>query len=285
MWKPITIVACAAAFCWGLPSTSMTGSRPLGPVRGGIVAFLRTPTEIDVAADSAAIEPGEPSTNRPACKILQIGRSNLFIAVAGLNPEAAGGVNQITLINRAHRSSKSILATADAFVQSVKGPLVLELERLKLDSAINYAHDFEGKAVIAIIFCGFERHVPVVCQREFFADTARDGKISIRVGSMDCPGALCQESGTASGLLSETGAARDAGKKEMVSFDTAEPAAAVRRLVQKQIDDQSDDVHSRARGPIDVLRITGLRATWLERKEQCGVIFPYWRNGLGGMER
>jgi hypothetical protein len=284
MWKLVVIIAVTAATFSGMPSAPTTNPpRSLDPVHGGTVAFLRTPTEIAIAADSLAVAPDDPSTTRSACKIFQIARSNLFIAGAGLDPEAVGGLNQIALINRAHLSNKTILATANAFAQAVRSPLVLELQRLKSDSEVNFARAFEGKAVIAMIFCGFEKRVSVVYQREFIAYTAQDGKISIRVDSMDCPGPLCAAEGIGGNILGERNLASGAIKPGGFSFDAAgEAAPAVRRLVQQQIDDQSNSRDPKARGPIDVLQITTLRATWVEHKERCAVIFPYWRNGLDG---
>ena len=274
------IVALAAA---SIPSGSM--ARPgLDPDYGGTVAFLRTPTDIAIAADSLAVAPDDPSITRSGCKIYQIGRSNLFIAVAGFDPQAAGGLNQIALINRAHLANKTILATANAFAQSVIGPLVIELQRLKSDSAVNYGRDFEGKPVIAIIFCGFEKGVPVVYQRQFIAYTPRDGKISIRVDQMDCPGPLCETDGIGGNVLGEMGIGSGSVTSASLSFDLADGStASVRRVVQRRIEDQAKDRYPGARGPIDLLHITRLRATWIEHKDECGSIFPYWRNGLNGM--
>jgi hypothetical protein len=279
MRKLVVIVALTAAI---LDDTASTSRRPgLDRVRGGVVAFVRTPTEIAVAADSLTVAADDPSNTRTACKIFQIARSNLFIAEAGLDPEAAGGLNQIALVNRAHLSNKTIMATANAFAQMLTGPLVLELQRLKSDSEVDFARDFEGKEVIAMILYGFEKGIPLVYQREFIAYTARDGKISIRVDSMDCPGPLCPAAGVVGNVLSERNSERGRMKSGGISIDAADGAVpAVRRLVQRQIGDQANNQDASVRGPIDILRVTRLRATWIDHKEQCAAIFPYWRNGL-----
>jgi len=253
---------------------------------GGYVAFIRTPTEIAVAADSLAVAIDDPSITRSACRIIQIGRSNLFIAAAGLDPQATGVLNQVAIVTRAHMANKTILATANAFAQSATGPLVLELERQKSDSPENYARYFEGKTVISMIFCGFEKHIPVVSQREFSAFTAPDGKISIRVDSMDCPGPLCEAGGMGGGVLRERtmgSAATDSGSGPFKGTDA--PESAARSLVQRQIDDQAGSRSPKAGGPVDVLRITSLRANWVEHKEHCGSLFPYWRNGFDGTSK
>jgi hypothetical protein len=254
MWRLVVILVLTAAILEGIPPGSTARPR-LDPVYGGTVAFLRTPTEIAIAADSLSVAPDDPSITRSGCRIFQIARSNLFIAVTGFDAQAAGGLNQIALINRAHLSNKTILATANAFAQAVIGPLVLELQRLKSDSAVNYGRDFEGKPVIAIIFCGFEKGAPVVYEREFVAYTAQDGKISIRVDSMDCPGPLCETDGIGGNVLGQGSAAPDPIRSGRLSFDLADGAAAsVRRLVQRRIDDQTNDDNQASR---DVDRTQG----------------------------
>lgn len=242
---------------------------------GSTVAYFRTPTEIVVGADSIAVATQDHSIKGTTCKIIQIESSNLFIAMVGLCPYASADFNYIPEVIQAYHFEKTIKGTADIFSNKIIIPLIQKLKKLRDDPRVDYASDFEGKAVVSIIFFGFEKNIPVVCQREFVATTSPIGKIEIHLNGLDCPGDCTNK--ITGNILGERDAVKNAMSANPKSFNTktASVTAIVEKIIQTEIDYFQDKKPCKVGPPISILRITKHGAQWKKHKPPCQELKSY----------
>ena len=155
--------------------------------RGTTVAYIRTPTEIAVAADSKSIAAENASIVGTFCKIRQIEETNLFVAIAGLGPCCGPGSDYVADIAQTYKTQQTIKATAKAFGKSIIPHLLSKLEMLRSDPRVNYSRDYEGKRALEILFFGFEDQIPILYQWEFVAVSSLAGRIQIQPTYWECP--------------------------------------------------------------------------------------------------
>ncbi len=242
---------------------------------GSTVAYIRTPTEIVVGADSIMVAAEDPSMKGTACKIIQIESSNLFIAMVGLCPYASADFNYIPEVIQAYHSKKTIKGAADTFSKNIIIPLTKKVKNLRDNPRVNYARDFEGKAVVSIMFFGFEKNIPVVCQREFVAITSPTNKIEIHLNHLDCPGDCNNK--VAANILREHDAVKKAMAMNPQSFNikTSGVTAIVEKIIQTEIDYFKGKEPCKVGPPISILQITKNGAQWKKYEPPCHEIQSY----------
>ena len=98
------------------------------PASGSTVAFIRTPTEIVVGADSVALAVQDASMVLSFCKITQIG--DMFIAMVGLGPDSNGESIVISTAREARSRGGKILDAANTFTETIITPLPKSLNKL-----------------------------------------------------------------------------------------------------------------------------------------------------------
>jgi hypothetical protein len=240
------------------------------------IALIRTPDEIVAAADSKqtmdVLLPGFVST-RDVCKIHKI-RDHFYFAVAGyrgvvdpLTGKAAdtpeGGIFTVEqAVLRSHKADLSIRENVDVFQRSVASFLVKNLGERQRDNPEHFKRNFSILSKSDVVFFGIEREVMVVHHLQFRAQD--EPQVTIIPTRWMCPGD-CEDPTLVPLFLGATDAMQTKYWTETrFNKDDGLPKNA-EALVDAAIAANPQGVG----GPIDILRITREKSSWIMVKPEC----------------
>jgi hypothetical protein len=238
------------------------------------IAILRTPDEIVAAADSKqtidVLLPGFVSS-RDVCKIHKI-RDHFYFAAAGyrgvvdpLTGKATdtpqGGIFTVEqAVLRSHRADLSIRENVDVFQRSVASFLEKNLGERQRNNPEYFKRNFSILSKSDVVVFGIEHEVMVVHHIQFRAQDEPQVRI-IATRSM-CPGD-CEDPTLTPFLLGERDAMQMYWTERFNKNDGLPKNAAA--LVDAAIATNPKGVG----GPIDILRITREKSSWIMVKPEC----------------
>ena len=239
------------------------------------IALIRTSNEIVAAADSKqtidVLLPGFVSS-RDVCKIHKM-RDNFYFAVAGyrgvvdpLTGKAAdtpqGGIFTVEqAVLRSHKADLSIRENVDVFQQSIASFLVKNLGERQRAIAEQFKRYFSIRSISDVVFFGIEREVMVVHHLQFRAQD--EPQVTIIASRWMCPGD-CEDSTLVPFFLGERDAMQMYWTETRFNKDDGLPKNA-EALVDAAIAANPKAVG----GPIDILRITREKSSWIMVKPEC----------------
>lgn len=214
---------------------------------------LWTPDDVTLAADSRVVTDAGTSD---ACKIVQSG--DVWIAVSGLVTEARSGYEFGPIARRALGQSGPLQATLAGLADAVLPPLTRALAVVRVDAPADYARLQTGRPVLQAIFAARENGKPVLATVAFVMNAA---------GGLETRGSYVDGSDARGPRLIYAGQ-QDRIREYLKTHPRwieDDRAVLVRKLVQVEIDAGTPLVG----GPVDLMRIDGAGARWLERKSAC----------------
>jgi hypothetical protein len=239
------------------------------------IALIRTPDEIVAAADSKqtidVMLPGFVSS-RDVCKIHKI-RDHFYFAVAGyrgvvdpLTGKATdapqGGIFTVEhAVLRAHKADLSIRENVDLFQRSIASFLTTNLGERQRENPDYFKRNFSILSRSDVVFFGIEREVMVVHHLQFRAQ--HEPQVTIIATRWMCPGD-CQDPTLVPLFLGERDAMQTYWTETGFNKDDGLPKNA-EVLVDAAIAANPKAVG----GPIDILRITREKSSWIMVKPEC----------------
>jgi hypothetical protein len=239
------------------------------------IAILRTPDEIVAAADSKqtidVLLPGFVSS-RDVCKIHKI-RDHFYFAAAGyrgvVNPltgKAAdtpqGGIFTVEhAVLRSHKADLSIRENVDVFQRSIASFLMTNLAERQRDNPEHFKRNFSILSQSDVVFFGIEREVMVIHHLQFRAQA--EPQVTIIPTRWMCPGD-CQDPTLVPVFLGEKDAMQTYWTETRFNKNDGLPKNA-EALVDAAIAANPKAVG----GPIDILRITREKSSWIMVKPEC----------------
>lgn len=226
------------------------------------IVVIRTPTEVVIAADSAATIQGDglPTVTELACKIYQLD-TNLFFAVSGLVNDRLTGLNIPKIVASDSHGGGSIAARLSRVESDVQTALLRELPQLKARDPAGYAKLIRSKGAVSVMFAGMDNGVPTARSFSVGLALSQEGVIEANILRESCPGncrngvrAFWFGEGRAIERLRTGGGMPELSMPELA-----------RHLVQIEIDARTPSVG----GPVDVLRILPAGPVWVQRKQGC----------------
>lgn len=226
------------------------------------IVAVRTKSEIWIGADSKVTDTfGNERESRP-CKI--VAAAGVHFAYAGFARNAKTGfsVPQAAAAALAEEPTSAPTRKAEILGIRLGEKLESEIRGIRETDFVTYREKIEGKTFLRILVAGFEKGKPVLLVRQFRFGQKADGGIGVIVSNDDC-GTGCKDK-IATRFLGET-AAIDGLPEETRDFWKPGYAAGVRKLIELQIAAREDYVGP----PIDIIRLTSKRASWVQRKPEC----------------
>jgi len=240
------------------------------------IALIRTSDEIVAAADSKqtidVLLPGFVSS-RDVCKIHKI-RDNFYFAVAGyrgvvdpLTGKAAdnpqGGIFTVEqAVLRSHKADLSIRENVDVFERSVASFLVKNLGERQRDNPEHFKRNFSILAKSDVAFFGVEREGMVVHHIQFRAQ--EEPQVTIIPTRWMCPGD-CEDPTLVPLFLG----VRDAMETKYWTETRFNKDDGLPKNAEALVDAAIVANPRGVGGPIDILRITREKSSWIMVKPEC----------------
>jgi hypothetical protein len=240
------------------------------------IALLRTPDEIVAAADSKqtidVLLPGFVSS-RDVCKIHKIS-DHFYFAVAGyrgivdpLTGKATdtpqGGIFTVEhAVLRSHKLDLSIRENVDVFQRSVASFLMKNLAERQRVNPEHFKRNFSILSKSDVVFFGIEREAMIVHHLQF---RAQDGpQVKIIASRWMCPGD-CQDPTLVPLFLGE----RDAMETNYLTETRFNKDDGLAKNAEALVDAAIATNPQGVGGPIDILRITREKSSWIKVKPEC----------------
>jgi hypothetical protein len=237
-----------------------------GRVAATTIVAVKTPGEIVIGADSKMTDTFGGGVETQGCKIVQAG--NLFFAYEGLARDKRTGFDIVKLAaeSLALKPEATPAERVSIMTGFITSRLFRELPELKRHDPETYREKVEGgQTFLKILVAGFEGNQPLLFVRGFRAVPLNSQTIGVSVLPDDCL-ADCRDA-ISIRMLGET-AAIEGLPEETQGFWAGGIAEGVRRLIETEIAARSEYVGP----PVDILRIEGAAARWLQKKPACPAI-------------
>ncbi len=244
-------------------------SVPLVTLADTCIVIIRTADEIVAAADSMGRR-GDGAA-LATCKIVQADR-HIFFAASGLTNNPPTKFTVDALARRAAAVQGTISEKADRLSELLPNPLREGLIEIKRDFPDKYVRDFPDNAVILnAAFFGFENGAPTICERAWLKLSNDKGEPVVKFErARNCPGANCVDDV----MFSDLG--RDdeviAWKRQYKNWNLP-----ILDIAHFMVSFEAITYPETVSSPIDILQITRDRARWMQKKENCPEILPYWK--------
>jgi hypothetical protein len=233
------------------------------PVFATSVVCIRSPDTIAIAADSvlAAKWGSSPGKAHRECKIIDAG--GMFFSMTGFVKDPARNYDAARIVRFSLDRLTPPRDPATVVTKEVIKDLAEELRKLKLEVPQLYQKLTGQKgALLKVLLAVFDGGMPRVVQLGFNQAVSSMGEITVTVEQESCPGE-CDPGRINMFVLGDRrpiDAYLESGKADWKS-----PEKAAKTMVEKVIAAGTPDVGP----PVDVLRIDGDGARWIERKEEC----------------
>ena len=239
------------------------------------IVLMRTPDEIVAAADSKEIidvlVPGFVSS-RNVCKIHKI-RDRFYFAVAGyrgvVNPLTGTAAKrprgEISTVEDAvfgsYKANLSTQENVDLWQQSITSFLMKSLDERRREIPEYFKRNFSILSTTDVVFFGIENEAIAVHHLQFRAQD--EPQIKILATRWMCPGD-CQDSTLVPIFMGESYAMESHWTERRLNLDDRLSKTA-EALVDAAIEANPKGVG----GPIDILRITREKSSWIKVKREC----------------
>ncbi|HEX9022649.1 MAG TPA: hypothetical protein VF799_02305 [Geobacteraceae bacterium] len=234
------------------------------PASATSVVCIRTPEAIAVAADSRLASRGDDSQKKVEkdCKIVQAGDS--FFSMTGFVKDPLRPYDAVRIVREALLRNVPPHGPEAALTGAIETALREELQRLRAEAPDLYLRFIKGQTgtLLKVLLAGFEGGTPKMVLLGFRERVSPAGEINIAVERESCPG-TCDPRGVNALVLGDRRPIDSFLRGGKIDFRTPEKAASF--MVQLVIDANTPDVGP----PVDVLRIDGGGARWIEKKEEC----------------
>jgi hypothetical protein len=225
------------------------------------IIAARNSSEVVLAADSMRITQGHPGSST-VCKISSCG--SFFVAKAGL-VGIGGAVNfdSDALLRQACAAGGDSVAKIAAIERTIMPRYTQFLKETKrLDPSYYSSMVTTKELYLTIIMVGFEKGLPFIESQDFTTPVSFPDPITPTIVNNEFYGALPEDQVRYIGAFHSKGITEFTQTRNIWRLGLVE---AVRFWVMYQIADDPSTVGP----PIDILRITGKGAEWVQHKKEC----------------
>jgi hypothetical protein len=228
------------------------------------IVAIRSPDSVVIAADSLlTIRNGAgEDTTRAECKIFQSGK--IFFSFTGFYKEPGSGFDIVSIVSDTLKQGESFGVAVDKAAMAVVNAMKDEVRRIRKESPALYEKYFAAKTgqLLQILFASYEDGVPMVVVYDIKKNAGPYADIEVSYDRNSCPG-NCNVKDTGAYFLTDMRPIEEYMKREkLISMP---PEKTARFLVNLVIKARTPDTGP----PVDVLRIDGSGAAWVEHKAEC----------------
>jgi len=228
------------------------------------IVAIRSPDSVVIAADSLlTIKNGKgQDTTRSECKIFRSGR--IFFSFTGFYKEPGSGFDIVSIVSDSLKQGESFGVTVDKAAMAVVLGMKDEVRRIRKETPALYEKYFAARtgAILQILFASYENGVPMVAVYDIKKTAGPYADIEMSYDRNSCPG-NCNVKDTGAYFLTDMRPIEEYLKREKLKSMPTEKTA--RFLVDLVIKARTPDTGP----PVDVLRIDGKGAAWVEHKAEC----------------
>ena len=228
-------------------------------VRATTLAIIRTPDQVIIAADSLLVWYGGDRRPQLTCKIDT--HDDVIFAVAGLVKSPENDYDANALVTLVLSTPGTLEERALVLERMIQGRILGTLTRIRHELPRLFAEQLESGFVLNVTLAAVRNHVAQLEMRDFYAETAPDGALQLRVVRVSCP-RDCPQATEVFGV-GETGAMMQ-HLSSLPKFPAGLPRLAA-QLVEIEIADRPALVGP----PVDVVRAGGAGVEWLQRRPGC----------------
>lgn len=228
------------------------------------IVAIRSPDSVVIAADSLLTirnGAGKDST-RSECKIFQSGK--IFFSFTGFYKEPGSGFDIVSIVSDTLKQGESFGVAVDKAAMAVVFGMKDEVRRIRKETPALYETYFAAQTgpLLRILFATYEDGVPMVAVCDIKKSAAHSGDIEISYDRNSCPG-NCNVQDTGGYFLTDMRPIEEYLKREKLK--TMPPEKTARFFVELVVNAHTPDTGP----PVDVLRIDGNGAAWVEHKAEC----------------
>lgn len=239
-----------------LATATLLAGVPLGATT---LAIIRTPDQVVIAADSLLVWYGGDRRPQLTCKLDT--QDDVIFAMAGLVVSPENDFEASTLITTVLGTPGPLEERALVLERLIQGRLLGTLTRIRHELPRLFAEQLESGFVLNFTLAAVRDSIARLEMRDFYAETAPDGTLRLRVARVSCP-RDCPRPTEVFGVGETDAMMRHLGT--LPQLPTALPALA-EQLVRIEIADRPALVGP----PVDVLRAGRGGIEWLRRKPAC----------------
>ncbi|MCH7748113.1 MAG: hypothetical protein IH939_08450 [Acidobacteria bacterium] len=229
------------------------------PVRATTLAIIRTPEQVIIAADSLLVWYGGDRRPQLTCKLDT--HDDVIFAVAGLVRSPENDFDARAFVTMVLGTPGTLEERALVLERLIRGRLLGTLTRIRHELPRLFAEQLESGFVLNVTLATMRNHVAQLEMRDFYAETAPDGTLQLRVVRISCP-RDCPRATEVFGV-GET-AAMMQHLSSLPHFPADLPGLA-KQLVEIEIADRPALVGP----PVGVVRVGGTGVEWLHRRRAC----------------
>ncbi len=228
------------------------------------IVAIRAPDSVVIAADSLLTIRNDTGkdTTKSECKIFQSGR--IFFSFAGFYKDPGRGFDIVSIVSDTLGRGESFGVAADKAAMAVVNGMKDEVGKLRNEAPALYKKYFEAKTgpLLQILFATYEDGVPRVTVYDIKKTVAPSTDIVLSYDRKSCPGD-CNVQDTVAYFMTDMRPIEEYMKREKLM--SMPPEKTARFLVDLVIKARTPDTGP----PVDVLRIDGNGAAWVEHKAEC----------------
>ena len=228
------------------------------PVRATTLVIIRTPDQVIIAADSRRVWRGGDQPPQLTCKLGT--HDDVVFGMAGLVLENT--FDAYALVNMVLDTPGTLEEHALVLERMLRGPLLGMLARIRHELPRLFAEQLASGFVLNVTLGAVRHQMAQLEMRDFYAETAPDGALRLRVVRVSCPND-CPRPTEVFGV-GET-AAMMQHLTALSQLPAGLPGLAA-HLVEIEIADRPTLVGP----PVDVVRSGRAGVEWLQRKPACG---------------
>jgi len=228
-------------------------------IRATTLAIVRTPTQVVIAADSLLVWYGGNLRPQLTCKLDAHG--DVIFGMAGLVVSPENDFDAHALIGTVLDTPGGLEERATVLERLLQGRLLGTLTRIQIELPRLFAEQLAGGFVLNVTLGAVRDDVAYLEMRDFYAETAPDGSLRLRIARVSCP-RDCPRPTEVFGVGETTAMMRHLGS--LPELPTALPGLA-EALVEIEIDDRPALVGP----PVDVVRAAPAGVEWIRRKPSC----------------
>ena len=161
-------------------TTSVTAMLLAGaPVQATTLAIIRTPDQVIIAADSLLVWYGGDRRPQLTCKL--DAHDDVIFAMAGLVMSAESDFDAHAVVNLVLSTPGALEERALVLERLLQGRLLGMLTRIRHELPNLFAEQLESGFVLNVTLAAVRNRVAQLEMRDFYAETAPDGTLQLRV--------------------------------------------------------------------------------------------------------
>ena len=228
------------------------------------IVAIRSHDTVAIAADSLLTIRNRTGddTVLPACKIFRSGK--IFYTFTGFFRDPAKGFDVVSIVEKNLPEDGPFGAATEKAATAVVAGMRDDIRKIRSEEPSLYKKYFEAATgpLLQLLFATSEAGVPVMTVFDIRKSASFPSDGELRYDRKSCPGD-CGAQGQVAYFLTDTRPIEEYLKKSKLAGRSPEETAGF--LVRLVIDAHTPDTGP----PVDVLRIDGNGAAWVERKQEC----------------